>query len=174
MTELTFISNKARKEVNKYLFVIALAVIIWVLQVSVISYFFVFDTTPSLFLLGSIYCGLSYGLLPGTIFGAVCSFFIASTLYDHTFYFSYPLTGLFSGLLIKNFFSYELLFYTLLSFVFTFIVELLNGMQYGLNSHLNIVKYVLDISIPGSVLNLILAVPFYFFMRLITKRLNLW
>ena len=174
MAEITFISNKTRKEINKHVFVIILAIITWVLQVSVISNLSFFDSTPNFFLLGAIYCGLSFGLLVGTTFGTICSFLITSSIYDHLFYFSYPLAGLFSGLLTKNFFSYELLFYTLLSFVLTFIVELLNGMQYGLNSHLNIAKYVLDISIPESALNLILAVPFYFFMRLITKRLNLW
>ena len=174
MAEITFISNKTKKEVNKYLFVITTAVIIWLLQVSVISSFFVFDSTINFFLLGSIYSGAFLGMLPGTIFGVICSFFTASTLHDHIFYFSYPLIGLFCGLFTKNFFSDELLFYASFSFVLTFMAELLNGLQYSMNNQVNIIQHYLHVSLSGALLNLLFAPVFYFLMRLITKKLKLW
>ena len=173
MAEITFISNKTKKETYKYFFVIVSAVITWILQVSILSYFLFFDASPNLILLGSIYFGFKYGPLFGAVFGITASFFCSSNLYDHIFYFSYPIVGLFSGLLRKSVFSDELLFFMLLSFVLTPIIELSNGWQYSLNNSINTLERLSLISFTCAILNLIFSPPYYLLIRYITKKLNL-
>lgn len=174
MVELTFISNKTRKELLKYFFVTTFAVITWVLQLSIFNRLAYFDTTPNVLFLGSIYFGLAYGPLTGIFFGITSSFFCASILYDHSFYFSYPLIGLFAGLLTKNFFSDELLFYILLVFLFTFPFEFLNGWQYSLTNPISVLDRYLSIGLYSSILNLLVSPFFYFLTRFVTKKLKLW
>ena len=173
MAEIIFLSNKTRKESSKYFFVIVFGVITWILQVSIFSHFQCFDATANLFLLGCIYCGITFGPLMGILFGIISSFFIASILFDHTFYFSYPLFGLIAGLLTKNIFSDELLFYILISFLFTFPLEILNGWQYSFHNPINILSRYMQIGFYSAVLNLFLSPFFYYLMRFITKKLNL-
>ena len=173
MAELAFISNKTQKEIFKYFFVTVFALITWILQVSVFSHLFVFDTTCNLLMLGCIYFGITRGPLLGSAFGITSSFFITSTLYDHIFYFSYPLIGLIAGLLTKNIFSDELLFFILLSFVSTVITEFLNGWQYSLQNPINIFDRWFFVSFVGAMINSLIAPLFYYFMRFVTKKLNL-
>ncbi|MBI3590949.1 MAG: hypothetical protein HY094_06175 [Candidatus Melainabacteria bacterium] len=170
MSEITFISNKTRKQTFKYFFVIVFAVISWILQVSVFNRFLYFDTAPNLLLLGCIYWGLILGPTFGAVFGIVSSFFCASILYDHIFYFSYPIIGILSGFLIKNIFSDELLFFILLSFLFTIPLEILNGWQYNLANPINIFDRYLMIGFNSAVLNLFLSPFFYWIMKFITKK----
>lgn len=174
MTEITFLSNKSRKETYKYFFAAILAVITWTLQVSILSKLLCFDTAPNLMLLGTIYCGLTLGPAVGTFFGITSSFLSASILYDHTFYFSYPLIGLIAGLFTKNIFSDELLFFTLLSFLFTFPLEFLNSWQFSLKNPIEISNRYLLVSSSGAFLNLALAPLFYLLIRFVTKKLKLW
>ena len=169
MAEITFINNKARKERFKYIFVFVFALITWILQVSIINQFLFFDTTPNLILLGNIYCGLTFGPLFGTIFGITSSFFTSSILYDHVFYFSYPLIGFLAGMLTKNLFSDDLLLFIILSFVLTFFCELLNGWQYSIINPVNISSRYFLISFFGAILNLLIAPFFFILMRFITK-----
>lgn len=174
MAELTFISNKTRKDTYKYFFVIIFALITWILQVSIASTFMVFDSTPNFILLGSIYFGLLGGPLNGTLFGIISSFFCTSTLYDHTFYFSYPLIGLLSGLLSKKLFSDELLFFIFLVFIFTFPLEIVNGWQYSFKNQINILDRWLLISIISATVNLFISPFYYWLMKYITTKLKLW
>lgn len=173
MAEITFVSHKTRKETNKIFFVILFAVITWILQVSVFAYFLYFDATPNLMLLGSIYFGLITGPLGGTLFGINSSFFSSCILYDHVFYLSYPLIGFLSGLLTKNIFSDEMLFFILLSFFLSFPLELLNGWQYSLNNSVDIFDRFFLIAINGAILNLFLAPLYYYLMNYVTKKLKL-
>lgn len=173
MTEVAFFSNKTRKELYTYFFISLTAITTWILQVSVFSRPFYFDTNPNLMLIGAIYLGLTFGPTKGTLFGIVSSFFIASILYDHTFYFSYPVIGLLAGLLSKNIFSDELLLFILLSCICTFPAELLNGWQYSLRNETDIFNRYLLIGFNGAILNLFFAPFFYFIMRFVTKKLKL-
>ena len=174
MAELTFISNKTRKDTYKYFFVIIFAVITWILQVSIASSFLIFDSTPNLILLGSIYFGLLGGPLNGILFGIISSFFSTSTLYDHVFYFSYPLIGLLAGLLSKKLFSDELLFFIFLAFLLTLPVELFNGWQYSFKNQINIFDRWLLIGFTSAIINLCISPFYYLLMRFITKKLNVW
>lgn len=173
MAEITFLSNKTRKESSKYFFVIAFAVITWILQVSVLNRIQCFDTACNFMLLSVIYMGLILGPVYGVLFGIACSFLTASILYDHVFYFSYPLIGLFSGLLTKNLFSDELLFFIILSFTLIFPYELLNGWQYSIQNPLNIQDRLLMVSFYGALINLIISPFYYLTMNFITKKLDL-
>ncbi|GEM_PF-6117652 len=173
MAEITFISNKTRKESSKYFFVFIFAVITWILQVSVLNRIQYFDTACNFMLLGVIYIGLTMGPVYGVLFGISCSFLTASILYDHIFYFSYPFIGLFAGLLTKNLFSDELLFFIVLSFILTFPYELLNGWQYSIKNPLNIQDRLLMVSLYGALINLIISPFFYLIMNFITKKLGL-
>ena len=170
MAEITFLSNKTYKESSKYFFVIVFAVITWILQVSVLNHIQCFDTACNFMLLGVIYIGLILGPVYGVLFGIICSFFSASILYDHTFYFSYPLVGLFAGLLTKNLFSDELLFFIVLSFTLTFPYELLNGWQYSIKNPLNIQDRWLMVSLYGALINLVIAPFYYLIMNFFTKK----
>lgn len=173
MSEITFLSNKTRKEVIKYFFVVLFAVITWLLQVSIFNQLIYFDITPSILLIGCVYFGLVFGPLAGALFGITSSFFLVSILYDHIFYFSYPLVGLLAGFLTKNLFSDELLFFTLLSFLFTLLLEALNGWQYSTINPTNVLDRYLFISFYSAVINLFLSPFFYLIMRFITNKLKL-
>ena len=172
MAEITFISNKTQKEINKYFFAIIFAVITWILQIAIFSRIFYFDASPSLLTISSIFFGLIFGPVIGTSYGIICSFLISSILYDHTFCFSYPVLGLISGTLAKNIFSDELLLFLLLSFLLTFPVEFLNGWQYSLVNPIKVLDRYLLISVFSALLNLLLAPFYYFAMNFITKKLN--
>ena len=173
MADITFVSNKTRKELVKYIFIITYAVSSWILQVSIFSRLLCFDTAPNLLLLGSIYAGLSYGPLMGALFGIVSSFLSSCILYDHIFYFSLPLIGLLAGLLTKNLFSDELLFFLLLSFLFTLPCESLNGWQYSLKNPTNIIERLLLVGLSSAILNVIFGLFCFWIMSYITKKLNL-
>ena len=173
MAEITFISNKTRKETSRYLFVIIFAVITWILQVSILNRIILFDTAPNLMLITTVFFGLIAGPLNGTISGIIISFLSASILYDHIFYFSYPLIGLCAGLLTKNLFSDELLFFILLTFLFAFPFELFNGWQYSLINPVNITHRIIEVGFGTAVLNLIISPFFYLIMNFITKKLGL-
>lgn len=172
MAELTFISNKTQKETYKYFVVIIFAVITWVLQISIFSRLLLFDTLPNIMLLGSVYSGLIWGPLNGTLFGIVSSFLSSSILYDHLFYFSYPLIGLLAGLLTKNLFSDELLFFILLCFLLSVPLELLNGFQYGLKNPIILIDRYVLVCLNAAVINLCFSYFFYFIMKIVTKRLK--
>ncbi len=173
MAEITFISNKNQKEVYKYFFIFVIAVITWVLQISVFSRFAYFDTVPNLMLLGSVFIGISFGSLMGTVSGIISSFLSANILYDHVFYISYPLSGLLAGILIKNLFSDELLFFVLLCVLINFPVDFLNGWQYSFNNPINFINRYLLVSLNGVVLNTLFAPFYYLIMKFITKKFNL-
>ena len=174
MSQLTFISNKTKKETYKYLFVVTLAIASWLLQVSIFSRFLFFDTSPNLMFLGCIYLGIRFGSPFGTIFGLIASFLCASTAYDHTFYFSYPLCGFVSGLLTKNVFLDELLFCIFLSIVLIPVLEFLNSWQYSFNYPINLLDRLILVTLYGIVINIIIAPIYYLTLRFITKKLNLW
>ena len=173
MAEITFFSNKSRNETSRYFFVIIFSIITWILQVSVFSKPFCFDATPNLMLLGSIYIGLTFGPQAGTLYGITSSFLGASILYDHVFYFSYPLIGFLAGLLIKNIFSDEYLFFILLSFFLTFPLELINSWQYGFNNSINTFDRYLLVAFNGGILNLVSAPLFYSLIKFVTKKFKL-
>ncbi|MBI2995479.1 MAG: hypothetical protein HYY52_02065 [Candidatus Melainabacteria bacterium] len=173
MSEITFFSHKIRKERSKYIFVFIFALFMWVTQVSVINKFLFLDTTLNLILLSNIYFGLIFGPYFGMFYGITSSFFISSILYDHTFLVSYPLIGLLAGLLKKNIFSDELLFYMILSFLFTLVLELLNGWQYGISNSFNLFERYFLISFNGALINLCIAPVFYIVINYITKKLNI-
>ena len=173
MAEITFISNKKQKEVYKYFFIFTIAVITWVLQLSIFSRFLYFDTVPNLMFLGSVCVGISFSPLLGTLFGIISSFLSANILYDHVFYISYPLSGLIAGVLVKNLFSDELLFFILLCVLINFPVDLLNGWQYSFNNHVNFIERYLLISLNGIILNVLFAPFYYLIIKFITKKLNL-
>ena len=170
MAEITFISNKNKKEAYKYFFIFIIAVITWVLQISVFSRFLYFDTMPNLILLGSVFIGISFGPLMGTLFGIISSFLNANILYDHVFYISYPLAGLLAGILIKNLFSDELLFFILLCILINFPVDFLNGWQYSFNNPINLIDHYLLVSLNGVVLNTLFAPFYYIIMKFVTRR----
>ena len=171
MAEITFISNKNKKEVSKYFFIFLIAVITWVLQISIFSRFLYFDTMPNLILLGTVFTGISFGPIIGTLFGIVSSFLNANILYDHIFYISYPLSGLIAGILIKNLFSDELLFFILLCVLINFPVDLLNGWQYSLSNPFDFIGRYISVSFNGVVLNTLLAPFYYIFMKFVTRKL---
>ena len=170
MPEITFISNKNKKEVSKYFFIFAIAVITWILQIAVFSKFLYFDTVPNLLLLGSVFIGISLGPVMGTLFGIISSFLSANILYDHVFYISYPLAGLLAGVLIKNLFSDELLFFILLCVLINFPVDFLNGWQYSLHNPVSIFDRYLLVSLNGVVLNTLFAPFYYIIMKFVTKK----
>ena len=172
MEQVIFISNKTKKEILKYIFVLIAAVITWIFQLAVFSKFLYFDTTINLMLLGAIYFALSYGVLMGTFFGITASFLTSSILYDHVFYFSYPLIGIFAGLLTKKLFSDELLFFIVLAFLLTMPVEFLNGWQYSFHNPINITNRFILVCLAGTFLNLFFSPFYYWFMRFVTKKLN--
>ena len=173
MAELTFLSNKTWKEYSKYFFLIVLAITTWILQTSIFNRFQYFNAAPDFMLLGVIYMGLMLGPTCGVLFGIISSFFTASVLYDHVFYFSYPLIGLFAGLLTKNLFSDELLLFIILSFILTFPLEFLNGWQYSIKNSLNIQERLLMVSFYGAITNLIVAPFYYLTMNFFAKRSKL-
>ncbi len=173
MAELTFSTNKTRKESTKYIFISLISLLIWVLQISVFNRIQYFDTSPSLMLVGTIYAGLVLGPVYGVLFGILSSFLGASILYDHVFYFSYPLVGLLSGLLTKNLFSDELLFFIVLCFTITFLTEFLNGWQYSLKNPINIQNRLFMVSLYGGVVNLVISPFFYLIMNFFTKKLRI-
>ena len=173
MAEITLFSNKNRKETSRYIFVILFAFISWLLQVSIFSNFLFFDAIPNLMLLGAIFFGIVSGPLIGTLYGIICSFLSASILYDHVFYFSFPLIGLFAGLLVKNMFSDELLFFILLSFLLTLVFECLNGWQYSVVNQANFFNRYFLAGFSGAVLNLLFAPFYYWLMGFVTKKLKL-
>ena len=170
MAEITFISNKSRKESSKYFFIFLIAVITWVLQISIFSRFAYFDTIPNLMLLGSVFIGISFGPSMGTLSGIISSFLSANILYDHVFYISYPLAGLLAGVLVKNLFSDELLFFILLCILINFPVDFLNGWQYSFNNPGNFIDRYLLVSLNGVVLNALFAPFYYLMMKFVTKR----
>ena len=171
MPEITFISNKNRKEASKYFFVFIIAVITWILQISIFSRFLYFDTMPNLMLLGSVFIGISFGPFWGTLFGIISSFFSASILYDHIFYISYPMAGLFAGVLVKNLFSDELLFFILLCILINFPVDFLNGWQFNLHNPINLMGRYFLVSLNGIVFNMLFAPFYYIFMKFVTGKL---
>lgn len=173
MVETFYFSNKAKTQNLKYLFIFTFVVITWILQVSILNRFVYFDAAPNLLFLGAVFFGLVLGPLAGTIFGLIVSFFSCSIFYDHVFYFSYPLLGFISGLLIKNIFSDELLFYISLCFLLTFPYEFLNGWQYNFANHINISERYFMICFNSALLNLLLAPFFYFFVKFLIKRFKL-
>ena len=173
MREITLFSNKKQKETSRYIFVVLFAFISWLLQVSIFSNFLFFDAVPNLMLLGTIFLGIVSGPLFGTLYGIVCSFLSVSIFYDHVFYFSFPIIGLFAGLLVKNMFSDELLFFILLSFLLTFVFEYLNGWQYGFINQTNFFNRFFLAGFASSVLNLLFAPFYYWLMKFVTKKLKL-
>ena len=173
MAEITFISNKTRKELYKYFLVIIFAVITWILQLSIFSRLIFFDSSLNLMFLCCIYWGLSWGITHGCIFGIVCSFLSSSNLYDHTFYLSYPLIGILTGLLTKNIFSDEMLFFIILAFILTFPLELLNGWQYSISNPINIHEYYIFISLISAIINLCFSPFLYLFMKFLRNKLKI-
>ena len=173
MPEVTFLSNTMRKERINYLSVIIIAVITWILQVSIFNRILYFDTAPNFMLLGSIFLGLTEGIFVGSIFGIICSLFSASIFYDHSFYFSYPICGAVAGFLTKKLFSDELLFFILLTFILVFPFELLNGWQFSLKNPINIFARYTIVSFNGATLNLIISPIFYYIMNFVTKKLKM-
>ncbi len=161
MAESFYFSNKDKNKSYKYIFVLVLAVITWVFQLSIFSRILYFDSTANLLLLGSIFCGLTLGPLPGITFGLISSFLCTSLLYDHVFYFSFPLIGLVSGIITKKIFSDELIFFLILSFLFTYPLELINAIQYNKQHLINIFDRLYYVGFNASVLNILLAPLFY-------------
>ena len=172
MEEVTFLSHKARKELYKYSFVTIIAVITWILQVSIFSNFHILDANPNVILLGSIFFGLIFGPIAGAFYGIISSFFIASILYDHTFYLSFPIIGFTSGLITKNFFADELLFYLILCILFTLPMELFNGLQYSQIYEVDIFNRLYLISIAEMMLNAIIVPFYYFILNTLSKYLD--
>ncbi len=173
MAEITFVSNKTRKEAYRYLYIIIFAVITWALQISLFNRLQFFDISPNFIFLSCIFFGLIFGPTLGSVYGIVSSFLSASILFDHSFYFSYPLIGFIAGLLVKNIFSDELLLYILLSFILTMPFELLNGWQYGIKNQVNIFEIYFRIWLYSSVLNLGTSPLYYLLMNYITKKFKL-
>ncbi len=173
MPEITFISNKNQKRTLKYFLIFLIAVITWVLQVSIFSRFLYFDTIPNLLLLGSVFIGITFGPLMGTLFGIIVAFLNANIFYDHVFYVSYPFAGLIAGILIKNLFSDELLFFLLLCVLINFPVDLLNGWQYSLHNSVKIADRYLLVSLVGVIINGLFAPFYYLFMKFVTRNVNL-
>ena len=172
MTEITFISNKSKKETSQYFFLFVIAVITWVLQIAVFSRFVFFDVSLDLMLLATSFVGISFGLFPGFLFGIVCSLFSSCILFDHVFYFSYPLVGIISALLVKSLFSDEILFFVLLIATFSFLVEILNGLQYLKIFNLSSFLGYLFISFKSSILNTVISPFFFLGTKFIIKKIN--
>lgn len=170
MVEITFLSNKSKKEISKYTFIIIFAVITWILQVSIFGEFSLFNSSFNAMLLGTIYTALKIGPGYGTIFGIICSFLSSNLLYDQIFYISYPLIGLISGLLTKRFFSSEILFFTAIIFLFTFPFEFLNGWQYNLKNPVELLDTYVTIATSSSIINLLFSPLFYLFANFVTKK----
>ena len=173
MAEVTFISNKTRKEVNKCLIVALFAVFFWLIQVSVFSSLVFMDDSFNLLYLSTIYFGLRYGPFYGTLFGIFSSFLQANILFDHLFYFSYPLVGFLSGMLIKSIFSDEIILFILLSLALTFPVEMLNGIQYCIKNECNFFSKYFPVVINASINNLLLSPFYYIFMNYLLSKLKI-
>lgn len=173
MAEVTFLSNKTRKEIQKLIFVFIFAVITWILQLSVVSQFAFFDTTINLMFLGTVLFGLIFGPAYGIASGMITSFLCSCILYNHIVYISYPFIGLVSGLLKKSLFSDELLLYIILTFLLAFPYEFLNGWQFSQISTFNFISRYLLVSFYLAIFNLILAPFFYLTMNFLIKKLKL-
>lgn len=173
MLETAFISNKTKKEIFKYSFLTVFAITAWILQIAVFSRFLLFDTSPNLIYLGSIFAGIIGGPIAGSFFGIISSFLCASTLFDHIFYLSYPIIGLTAGILSKSYIADELLLFLLSSITLIFGFELINGLQYSSVNRISILDRYILTSLSGAVIYVIIAPIFYFFMKFITKNLNL-
>lgn len=173
MLETTFISNKTKKGLLKYSFLIVFAISTWILQTAVFSRILLFDTSPNVIYLGTIFAGVISGPFAGSICGMVASFLSASTLYDHIFYLSYPLIGLISGIFTKTYIADELLLFIVTSCTLIFGFELINGLQYSSINKINIFDRYILTSLSGAIINIVIAPIFYFFMKFLTKKLNL-
>jgi len=174
MVEIRFLSNKTRKKAYTYIWLSVLAIISWLLQISVFSYTLVLDTTPSLIFFGCIFCGIKYGAKYGTFFGIISSFFSASILYDHIFMISYPVIGFASGIFSKNIFSDEIMSFAFLNLIFTPVIEALNGWQYSFNNEANILNRYLLVASIGTIINLFLSPVYYIILKFISQRLKVW
>lgn len=173
MEEFTFLSIKTKKEIYKFSIITLIAVITWIIQLSIFSRLIYSNTTPSLIYLVCILLGLRYGITIGTFFGIVSSFFIASCLYDQIYYLSFPIIGLISGLLKKYSFADEFLFFILLIVLLIFPLEALNGFQFGYKNSIDISSKIIGFGSYGIILN-ILAAPFvYLIFNQITKRIHI-
>ncbi|MBI3309633.1 MAG: hypothetical protein HYZ79_09735 [Candidatus Melainabacteria bacterium] len=173
MLETTFISNKTRKEIIKYLFITVFAMTAWILQIAIFSQILFFDTSPNLIYLGTVFSGIMFGPFFGGLYGILSSFFSASLLYDHTFYLSYPLIGFLAGILVKSNIADELLLFVLLTISLIFGFELINGIQYNMHHPIDISSRLWLITFSGAILNTILSPLFYLFMNFIIKKLNI-
>ena len=173
MVEVEFISNKTKKEIAKITFALTLATLSWLIQVSILSRFSYFDITLNLFLLGTVFCTLRFGITAGVIFGACASFFSSSILYDHIFYISYPLIGLITGVITKSVFSDELLYYAILCFLLTFITEFLNGWQFSIINQTVFIPRYLQISISSGIIHLLISPIYYILIKFVTNKLNI-
>jgi len=172
MLEITLFSNKTQNDTNKYLFVIIFAVITWILQITLINRLLFFDTAPNLILLSCVLLGLKLGPTLGAFFGIISSFLSSCILYDHVFYISYPFIGFLAGLLTKNLFSDELLFFSMLCFLLSIPFELLNGLQYGQKNLIVFTNRYILVSLTSSIINLCFSYVFYFITHIVTKKLN--
>lgn len=173
MAEITFISNKTRKDINKCLFACFISVILWILQTAILGRQFIFGSSPNLLLISSIFMGLTLGLIPGITFGIISSLLVSYTLYDHIFYFSYVIVSIIACIFTKNIFSSELFFFTLLSFLLTFPFEFLNGWQFSQNKSFNLIEEYILISSTEAILNMFFAPLFYLLMKFVTNKLKL-
>ena len=170
MLEATFISNKTKKRLVKYSFVIVFAVITWILQLSLFSRFLIFDSSPNVIYLGTIFSGIVGGPLIGGFFGIISSFLSCSILHDHIFYVSYPLIGFAAGVLTKSNFADEFMLFIMASIAFVFVLEMLNGVQYSLKHDIDIVQRYILLSFSGVLINVFFAPFFYWFMKILTNK----
>lgn len=173
MQEVTFLSNKARKELYKYSSITLIAVITWIFQVSVFSNILIYNTHPNIMFITTLFFGLIGGPVVGTYFGTISAFLSSTILYDHVFYFSYPLLGFISGLLIKNLFADELLFFLVMIVAFAVPMELINGLQYSFRHPMNIYEKAFYLGAIGALINTILGLFLYFLLSYISKKLHL-
>ena len=170
---LTFINKKSQDEKIRFLFVFLIVFVSWVVQIAILGKYPVFDTVLNILYLGTIFFGITYGAKLGSFFGILASFFISTLLYDHIFYFSYPLIGLITGILRKNIFSDDSLFFLILVFILFFPFEFLNGWQYSLKNSFDFYQKYFSVAFYGSVTHLIFSLFYYFSIKYITKKINL-
>lgn len=173
MEILNYFSQKTKKEIYRYAIVILLAVIIWILQVSVLSNFCYFDITPNLMLLTTVFLGLTCGPYMGIVFGLFISFFVSSIIFDHVFFISYPIIGLLTGILAKYSFSDEMIYFTFLCILFIIPTEYLNGMQYHLLDKNSFIERLIHASSFSILINALIAPVIYFIFSFFTNKLNL-
>lgn len=152
------------KKILTFVYIFLFIVLVYFLQLFVIDSRTLFGVKPNLILITVIVVSLWYGLYTGTFFSIIIGI-ITDMVFGNNFgmfTIAYTITGAVAGLLYTNYRKENKLSLVYLTFIFTFLFELIQYFEYlAITGNYSSVFYLIKQVVISSILNVVIVAIVY-------------